>query len=209
MPNIADIVVNNTYRKAIAAKLNDIDLLLEAEDCSVLDEWHFVLTAQQLALIFDDMEMLGIATKLQLKKLKIFEVAIEEDESCGGFDRGMFLKTRQEGIDRNNAIQQAMEQCFFNNEQLMPKMEQFQRRVESNKQHLMGIARYQELSNYVDSKASAKRFFNAVKKIVSNMVWSDIGSPHLLEKVVIEQFSRELPRFYERAERHLDTFIKE
>ena len=209
MSDTDNLVENDTYRAAIIAQLRRIDLLLELEDCLVLEQWHFVFTAQKLALIFDDMEMLGISTKLQLKKQDIFEVAIEEDQASGSFDHGMLLKTRQENINKINAIQQVMEHCFFNNEKLMPKMEQFQRRVESNKQYLIGIGRYQELSNYVDSKASARRFFNTVKKIVSSMKFSDIESPHLFDKVLIEQFSRELPRFYERAEKHLDSFLKE
>jgi hypothetical protein len=72
---------NDNYRSAIISKLKQIDLVLETEDDSVSDEWHFVLTAQQLALSFDDMEMLGIATKLNLKRHAIFDAVIEYDES--------------------------------------------------------------------------------------------------------------------------------
>jgi hypothetical protein len=115
----------------------------------------------------------------------------------------------QEHIDRDIQIQTAMEQCYFSNELLMPDMGKFQGLVEANKQYLLGIGRYQELSNYVDTKAAAKCLLRAVKAIVLKAEHGTDSQPYLCDKTLTALFSNELPKFYYRAAKQLATFIKQ
>lgn len=183
MPKLTTFTESDNYRAAIITKLKQLDLFLETEDYSVLEQWHFVLTAQQMAIILDDMEMLGLTTKLELKKQAIFDIGVD-DESGRSIDHSLYLKARQELIDRDTQIQTAMEQCYFSNELLIPDMEKFQKLVEANKQYLLGIGRYQELSNYVDTKAAAKRLFRAVKAIVLKAEQGTDSQPYLCDKTL-------------------------
>lgn len=66
-----NVFENDLYRSIIIEKLRQIDLVMETEDCSVLDEWHFVSTAQRLACVLDDMEMLQISLQTEILKPQI------------------------------------------------------------------------------------------------------------------------------------------
>lgn len=172
-------------RESIATSSQGLDYELEE---NLLGAARFV---KDIALVSDDMELLGLATKVEGQQKELLEFLYNPPLH---FDEDLGKSQQKENEMRDYCIE-----VFYKQERYSIDMEAFSKVVEENKDALEKVCNYKTLQNYISPRTALDKVYNAVK----HKLWEEHLEHELTLELLDELVEYEKSEVYRKAKKHI------
>ncbi len=195
------------YRASILKRLHKISLELEA--CADADKYEVAAeldVIKKLAYEIDDFEVLGLATKLEMKYKHIFEYDYYS-AADDIFQNGHTINH----LTRDNNYTEfylRIHSTLFENDNYVVDMKHYREEVERHKEALVASGIYANLSRYVDDKTATNKAFQKVKSELSKHRKDDGKYMLPTEDEIVKEFESARNDIYRLANKHVASQIE-
>ncbi|MGB0835403.1 MAG: hypothetical protein ACPGR2_12855 [Psychrobium sp.] len=196
------------YRVLIIERLQDLNLELEASSGSdIYEKFAEIEVCKKLAYEIDDFEVLGLASKLEIKYNNIFDSESEYsgDSHYTGREGSPDDYHRTYVAEDNNysVFYRKIQSEFFSTDDYVVDMQPYKDEVERNKDALIRHGLYANLSRYVENKTATDKAYQKVKADLSKVRDEDNKYITPTEKDIKNSFEIAREDIYRLAKKHV------